>query len=294
MNQIEFFRLQKEILEKFFPLNWFTETSEKNHPAFLRWMLCNKILQQRGVIKFPDQETELLEIGRLVLDSAILVTLTQGNLSQLKFGSLDLYGDKAVQKKIRSRITNPEQFEDIMVELSFGAWHEMVKHSVIPLEIESYPDLELKIVGIDIPIFVECKHLRSASENRLNKEITKANSQIKATGIPCYGIGFFDVSIPVSMGQVEDDEFPMRLQEIIEIVQSTISGPKNRSIGVVLLAWDDYNIMGEPPDLTQITFRRRHVRIPHSPSKDVMEIPEDLRLFDGYTTIYNLHWKPRG
>jgi len=150
---------------------------QKNHPAYLRWALCKKIIEQEGIIQFSEQKERLHEVGRIILDSCILVTLTEGNLQQLKLGSLDLYGDEAVQKKIRSRITNPEQFEDLMVELYVGAWHRTKNHTVEPIEKEGYPDLRIEIPNINIPVFTECKHLRTGSKNNLQTQLRKQISK---------------------------------------------------------------------------------------------------------------------
>ena len=293
MRQIEFFQRQKEILEKLFSPERLLETKQKNHPAYLRWALCKKVIEQEGIIQFPEQKERLHEIGRIILDSYILVALTEGNPQQLKLGSLDLYGDEAVQKKIRSRITNPEQFEDLMVELYVGAWHKTKNHTIEPIEKEGYPDLKIEIPSIGIPVFIECKHLWTSSKNRLQEVIKKANKQIKKAAkeikILSYGAVILDVSIPVVAGQVENDNLSDKLQEMIDVVQSALSGGKNRSVGAAIVVWDDYMIMGNPPSNTLVAFRRRYKCVLH---KDVA-IPEKLPLFEGYTSEYWLHWVPR-
>jgi len=154
MIQLEFFQRQKKLLEKLFSPDWFLEAKQKNNPAYLRWALCKKIIEQEGIIQFPEQNERLHEIGRIVLDSYILVALTEGDIQQLKLGSLDLYGDETVQKKIRSRITDPEQFEDLMVELYVAAWHKTKSHAIDPIEKEGYPDLKVEIPNINIPVFI--------------------------------------------------------------------------------------------------------------------------------------------
>ena len=296
MKQIDFFQSQKEILEKLFPPEWFLKTKKKNHPAYIRWSLCKKITDQEGIVQHPEQKGKLHEIGRITLDSYILVALTEGNVQQLKLGSLDFYGDEAVQKKILSRINDPEQFEDLMVELYIGAWHKTKEnHSIEPMEKKGCPDLKIEIPGIDIPIFIECKHLWTSSKNRLQEVIKKANKQIKKAikevKTPSYGVVVLDVSIPIAAGQVANDNLSDRLQELIDVVQSTLSGEKNRSVGVAIVIWDDYMIMGDPPNSTLIAFRRRYKRIFHKNAN--LAVAEELPLFEGYTTTYWLHWAPR-
>jgi len=292
MRQTEFFQRQKKLLEKLFSPDWFLEAKQKNHPAYLRWALCKKIIEQEGIIRFPEQKERLPEIGRIMLDSYIHVALTEGDIQQLTLGSLDLYGDKTVQKKIRSRITDPKQFEDLMVELYVAAWHKTNNHAIEPIEKEGYPDLKIEIPAIDIPVFIECKHLWTDSKNRLQKVIKKANKQLKKAAkeikIPSYGVVILDVSIPVAAGQVENDNLPDKLQRIVDVVQSALSGKKNQFVGAAIIVWDDYMQLGKPPDRTLIAYRRRYKRVTHrSPN---LPIPEDLPLFEGYTTIYGLHW----
>ena len=295
MRQIEFFILQKEILEELFSSEWLSITREKSHSAYLRWTLCNEIIEQKGIIKFPEQEEKLPEIGRIVLDSYILVRLTKGDLQQLKSWSFDSYRDKVVQKKIHSRIRDPRQYEDLMVELYIGAWHKTKNHFVNPIEKEGYPDLKIEIPGVNAPIFVECKHLWTGSENHLRKVIKKANNQIKKTAeetkIPSYGAVILDVSIPVAVGQVENDNLSDELQEIIDGAQLALSGRKNRSVGAATVIWDDCMIMGKPPADTLVAWRRRCKRISHE--KSALNIPEKVPLFEGYTTTFRLDWMSR-
>lgn len=299
MRRIEFFQRQKEVLEKLFSPEWFLETKQKNHPAYLRWALCKKIIEQEGIIQFPEQEEKLPEIGRIVLDLYILVALTEGDIQRLKLGSLDLYGDEAIQKKIRSRITNPKQFEDLIVELYVGAWHKTKNHTIDPIEKEGYPDLRIEIPNINIPVFIECKHIWTVSKNNLQDAIKKANRQIKKgykkvaeeIGVSSYGAVILDVSAPLAAGQVENDNLSDKLQRIVDIVQSALSGEKNRSVGAAIIVWDDYMLMGNPPDSTLVAVRRRYKRISHKNPN--LPVPENLPLFEGYTTTYWLHWAPR-
>lgn len=273
MKRIEFFQRQKEILERLFSPGWFLEAKQKNHPAYLRWALCKRIIEQEGAIQFPEQKEELNKIGRILLDSYILVALTEGDIQQLKLGQIDLYGDDAVQKKIRSRISSPEQFEDLMVELYVGAWHKTENHAVEPIEKDGYPDLRIESPDINIPIFIECKHLWTNSKNKIQQVIKKANKQIKKAtediGTPSCGVAVLDVSVPATVGQVENDTLSNKLQDMIDVIQSALNGQRYRSVKSVIVVWDDYMIMGEPPDRTLVAFRRRYKRISH---KDVTTV----------------------
>ena len=78
---------------------------------------------------------------------------------------------------------------------------------------------------------------------------------------------------------------------MIDVVQSTLSGEKNRSVGVAIVIWDDYMIMGDPPNSSLIVFRRRYKRIFHKNAN--LAVAEELPLFEGFTTTYWLNWAPR-
>jgi hypothetical protein len=291
MERKQFFELQIRLLEELFPKDWFVITRERKHPAWMRWNLCKQILRQDGMIRYPDQQGEFTEIARLVLESWMLIALTKGDINNLTLGSIDLYGDEAVQKKIKSRIANPEKFEDLMVELSFAAWHKSRNHDVVPWEKEGLPDMKIKVPNLELPVVAECKNLRSVSANRIDKVISKASLQIKAVMEPCYGIVVLDVSIPVATLVVVDDELPRKIQEISSIVQSALRGDKNRSIVMAILIWDDCLILGAPPDMTQIAFRRRHVRINHGNAH--RKVAEEIQLFEGFVAMYNCYWRER-
>jgi hypothetical protein len=288
-----FVKQHKEILEKLFPPDWF-QTPRSDHLAYQQWAFCKRILDQGGVLQFPEQQAQIFELARIIVNSGILVTVTGGDIQQLQFGSLNIFGDEVVRKMITSRIAVPEQFEDVMVELSFAAWHGMHNnHHVTPLEEKGLPDFKLELPELNYPVFAECKNVKSGASNRLRKVISKANSQIKATNELCYGVAVLDVSIPIAFEKVENDQFSDRLEEIISFVHSAISGPKNRSIGDVILTWDDYMVKGNPPEPTLVVFRRRSKRISHSPREDIKSLPSDVPLFDGFTGGSFFLWEDR-
>jgi hypothetical protein len=294
IRRTDFFNLQKQILETLFLPEWFVHTTRKDHPAYLRWSLCRKILDQQGAIRWPEQRADLPTLARIGLDSWILAAITEGDLRRLKLGSLDFHGDQSVQKKVRSRVEDPEQYEDLMVELYVGAWHLTENHSVAYLEKEGVPDFRIDIRDADFPVLIDCKRLRQRSAKRARKDVTKANTQIKnaRTNVdPAYGILVLDASAG-DFTKAQGDQLPDGLGPIIKAVQSSLSGQENRSVGAVVLVWDDYMVRGIPPDKTWVGFRRRYERVFHK--NPLTPVPKDLRMFDGWTVEFTLHWTPRG
>jgi hypothetical protein len=106
------------------------------------------------------------------LDSSILTTVSEGNLQSLKLGWMD-FADENVRKKILSRVDDPEQFEDLMVELHIGAWHQLEKHSVEYREKTGFPDFNIGMKGVEIPALVECKRARTTVLDQKVRSRTK-------------------------------------------------------------------------------------------------------------------------
>jgi len=291
MNLVNFFRFQKRLLESLFPENWFIQTKKRNHPAFLRWDLCNRIIAQKGVILYPEQEKELNIIGRILLDSHILCQITGGSFQNLTLGSLDIYGDESIEKKIISRVVDEHQFEDVMTELYIGAWHKTRGHKVIPIEEDGFPDLKVAVPSVFTPIFIECKHLWTSSKRRIEDVVRKANKQLRKIRKKSYGVLLLDLNIPVKAGKVSDDVLPNDLVERLEVIESSLSGKKNRSVGVSVIVWDDHMILGKPPEPTFVVFRRRYKLINHQQPKVI--VPNNIPLFEGFTVTYWLRWTHR-
>ena len=299
INQVQLVQRQKELLEDLFGPEWFSQKARPLHPAYRRWALCGTIAEQGGVIKYPEQKEYLADIARVILDTGVLIDVTTGDPSQLRLGSLATYGDAAVQKKIRSRIGNPNQFEDLMVELYFGAWHKGKEgHIVMPLEQETFPDLKIETPDIDLPVFVECKRLRSVSVNRMRDVVKTASRQLGNTPEDSHRLAVLDVSTAVDLVQSNgddlqhDDPIPKAVSQTIECVRGTLRGGKNLGVDVALVVWDDCIVFGGPKKGGTLLFlRRRGSLLEHERAR--RRIPEPDKLFEGYTAVYLILWKPR-
>jgi hypothetical protein len=161
------------------------------------------MINQNAIIHFPEQKEEIATIGRIALDCAVFTTITKGDLQSLKLGSLEFYGEETVQKKVKTRISDPEFFEDLMVEFYTASWHMHEKYTITPLEVKSFPDFRVELEGKQF--FVECKHLRTGSKNRIHEVIKDANNQIRHTGDGSVGVLIIDVSKVVGFNRVGND-----------------------------------------------------------------------------------------
>lgn len=293
MDRVLLFKKQVEILEKLFPNNWFHNKSNKGHPAYVRWEFCKKIINQNGVIKFPEQEDKIPLIAKVIQDSTNLITISNGNIQELDLGIFNLFNDKEIFKKVTSRVVKPNMFEDIMVELYYGAAQMARSYDVTFLEIENFPDMKINSSDFTIPVFAECKRIISDSYNRLNTEIKDSNRKIKSVNEPCFGLAVFDVTVPVPIRQVNNDKLPKRLENIINTTRRLLTGRKNRSISAVIFIWEDYLKLDSKINKIGYGFRRHSFMLKHS-SQDVrVEIPENLLLLDEKTVYFSISLKPR-
>jgi hypothetical protein len=286
MNNLEYFNKYKLMLENIFSPDWFMDNTNEVHPAYKQYNVCCTFLNQSGILYFPYDNELLFDIARIALDSQIISNTFSPECTEY-------YSNNEVYKLINSRITIPNQFEDLMVELYTGAWHKTKNHIVQPMEIKGYPDIKVEIPGTTNLLYVECKHMYTASHARLRKVIKKANNQIKnaiSDSNVTYGVVVIDVSKTVTDAQQEVGAVPKLIQDFVCIAQSALGGHKNKSVGAAILVWDDFIILGTPPKRTQVAFRRNHARI----DNQYNTIPINIPLFEGYTAVYGVQWKARG
>jgi hypothetical protein len=298
LNRVDFLARQREILEQVFGKDWFLHANKKDkqHPAYKRWELCQTLIDQGGHIR----RDQLSEMGRIALDVYYFIQLTEGNLDQLMLGLFDVIGDQNVRTYIRSRIKDPGFYEDIMVQLYIAAWHKARGHSVALVEKAGWPDVRVNMEIPNIPMLIECKHLRSAleiSKKNLERLTLKANSQIKKGKkdlghTHCYGVLVLDISSIVPDASADVEDIPPQVQEVVSIMRRALSGNKNTSIHIAIIVWDAHKIVqvSSPPSLHYVCSRRT-IRIWHTNGTPIF--PEDiplhiLRTFDNFIQSYLL------
>ncbi len=287
-----FFTQLATLLEQIMPNGWFNNPKNKANPAYQRWAFCQKMISQNGSFRLPEQESELPLLGQLLLDGMHLITITEGDLQQLTVGNFDQY-IKSVKDKIVNYLTHLTQFDDIMLELSFAAWHLIEKHKTEILEVANYPDIKVDIPGCALPIYAECKNVTTPNENSIKRIITHANEQLKNVSERHYGIVILNIGKLIKMQPVNSDAYPEKVDELIKLVTHSLSGKRHRSVGAAILIWDDYMQLGNPQQEMLIAYRRRFVRIDHTPEEGCIEIPQNAELFEGYTSEFTINFKPR-
>jgi hypothetical protein len=278
MTRLEFFRLFATGIEKLIPNDWFNNPKNKTYPVYQRWAFYQKMISQNGFFKFPEQKTELPLFGQFLLDTEYLKTIFANE-----------YFDQLLEParvKIAKYLAHPTQFDDIMLEISFAAWHLMENHRVEILEIDKYPDVKVNVPTLMLPIYAECKNVTTDNDNSIKHKINDANGQLKSVSEAHYGIVVLNIAKSIERQRVYTDAYPERVDEIIKLVKQTLRGARNRSVGAAILIWDDFIQHGEPPQKMYVAYRRRFVRIDHSPEEGCLQIPENADLYKGNTSTY--------
>lgn len=202
-NSVEHFTAQKKLIQELFdPKDWVKICTRKpDHPAVKRYQICEQMIAQKGIIKFPENRNILPELTSILLDNYIFSKLSGGNPESLSLGNFANYGDDKVKQQIQSQLKEKDGFQSLMTELSFGAWFLSKKgFQITATEDEGLADFKIDIHNHPIPVAVECKHIDTNTRNTGYKDdIKKANRQIKKwkTNLSTeaiYGIVVIDVS----------------------------------------------------------------------------------------------------
>ena len=240
---------QKCILENLFGQKWFTTNKRKiqKHPAYKRWNLCNTLLSNNCIFKFPRDEQSLPEFALIFIENLAFIQCSKGNINTFQLGNIANYGGPEVQKRLRSEIFHHKKYLALQTELQFAAWHLSRSHKVEAYEREG-ADFKIEMDGWNLPIICDCKKIgQETSLSRIRYVIKKANKQIKSHGMDCYGLITVDLTDKILVKENLSDTIP---QEIIDFRNEAIKSLKkyNSSITAALLMWQEINILKPPPD----------------------------------------------
>lgn len=289
VTRAQMLRYSKSVLENFFPKNWFSDKVDITHDAYVQWDICNKFMAHEGHVNYPQQAWMLPILSRAVINAFLLNKLTDGDTNRLVIGIFD-YGQKRVHKKILSRFPDSEQFQDMLVELEIGAWHMTNSDKVTPLETEGLPDIEIEIAGYSDTMYVECKNLRSRDERRIADIVNKANAQLENTKSNSYGCLVIRVAEVTNLGVTAEGTKPPEVMQVAKVVESLLVKEQNRATSSVIIIWDAFQIMGQPPENVGVCYIRKSMRINHSNPKRA--IPPNVKLFEAFSLFYRIMFKP--
>lgn len=280
---IEFIRFQLKLLENLFDLN-FLKATNQTHPAQKHWSICVNIVEKGGLIKWNESDEYFRSLLQMVIESDTFITIGNGGIGELQIGDLKIYGDPAVQRKIKSRLQVPLHYNPLMLELSVAAYNLKQGHEVTPLEEENKPDLRVRITGLNHPVYIECKCLESITENRINASLRDSNRQIKSIDEDCYGLVILDLSNAMSriVFTSNTDDIPEEIQRVRNYVQRALSGNKNRSISKVILRYTKA-IKLESSSQRCLFLEKIPIEVNHEAVSGVNHFPNDIKLYRGET-----------
>ncbi|MDZ7660844.1 hypothetical protein [Thiohalophilus sp.] len=293
MDQTAFFAAQKNILESLFGKEWFhvAHASRQGHPAYVRWSLCKDLLEKDGNLRLPDDEPKLHAIAEVILDNALIIQATQGNVQKLTIADLANLGDDSVLARLRGEIKNHGGFLSVMSEIAYAAWHISHGDYVEAYEQPSAADFRICNHEINDPIIVDCKRIdEKSNDQRIAKVIQKANKQIKYMDQRAFGIAALDISDRINNPTDFSDDIPNRVKEHIALAEKAIAG-KNTSVNVVLLIWNDCLIHKDTQPGTRtpywVALRRRSVVVRQPEPRYAIEL-NDETIQVGNTVEYGI------
>lgn len=115
--------------------------------------------------------------------------------------------------------------------------------------------------------WAEVKHIHLLADNpkRVRKVIEKANKQIKNVHpevSDAVGIVFLSIARGVHRATL-DDRIPSDIQPYLDEVERELCSGHSKSVAQAVVSWDDYLVLGEPPQSTLHAFRRRSKVLGH-------------------------------
>ena len=269
---------QRTLLEELFPAGWFADEirGRSHHPANIRWRACQDLLAQSGRVRIADDVELVKSFLATWLDNVALIQATQGSVVSQRLGDLANYGDEAVQNRLRTVVLDPDQFFDVLLEVSCAAWHISHGHKVQATERDGMPDFALEIPGWQLPIQAECKRIRRGP--RVKRAIEKANRQIKNVGQRCYGLVYLDVSECAKVPDLVDpvslkaDTLPDEIVALKNEVQRFLDRVYTSLSGVILL-WKHQTVLPMNDGGLLFVFRYQNLLVRHRNPKE--PLPED-------------------
>jgi hypothetical protein len=278
-----FVRQELSMLENLFDDAGLTKlrVQTPDHPALNRYDLAEDYLTKRQVLQYPDESHMALNIGNLVLDR-----LAQTGVEAKQFW--EVVGDENTKKEIQARLLDPSQF---WIQLSvLNCWSLLRSKGFVAelIEATGSPDI-LVNKGLKNETWVEVKHIQpTTNPTHVRKTIVKANNQIKRARPDGVGILFLYFERPAQR-TVFDDTIPADVEPYLAAVKRELASGFSKSVSQVIVAWDDYMVLGGPPEPTAYFFRRVSKVLEH-PSPKARPILASNTLTLGRTVMTMIRW----
>jgi hypothetical protein len=250
------------------------------HPAVQRYDAL--LATVSGVaIRWPDETDQVATVGTAFLDSLEFDSSPIGE-------TWSRLADSGTLHQIRSRLRDPEQFLDQLAVLR--CW-SLITNAGTPAEIrelEGFPDIQAHPSADDV--WVEVKRIRPGTPaTRVRAVLKKANSQLKKAHADASGIAYVAIERPIVSAAL-DDSIPSFVTECIGEAKRELASGNSKSVGRVIIVWDDLIVLGEPPQATMYFFRRRTISLDHHGPRSIPTLATGEAF--GRTVALSLNWEP--
>ena len=233
------------------------------HSAVKRYDSISGYLAGTVGFRYPDETDLALEIGGVLLDASLPGdTITPEDV-------LKLIGDTDVLEQLRKRVANQRQFHDQMAAIA--CWNLLRANGVAPtlVEKDGLPDISVPVSSEETE-WLEVKRIQKGSKpGRARKVIKKANDQIKRADLDGVGAVFMQIERP-QQSVVFDDSIPMEVNDYVKEVERELGSGGSKSVATVVIAWDDYMLIGDYPEPTMYVLRRRTIVRKHRTPRSVL------------------------
>jgi hypothetical protein len=258
-------------------------TQAPDHPAVTRYDFVKAYSDDAPTLQYPDEYQTVVKLGSILLDR---LALDARPLNQDFWTSI---ADQSSQKEIRARLLDPTQFEVQLSVLNCWSLLRSRGFNAELLEVMGFPDL-LVNRGLPTETWLEVKHIQpSTNPPHVRRVIVKANRQIKKATSEGVGIVFLYLERSKQRA-VLDDAVPADVQLYLSQVEREIASGSSRSVAQVIVAWDDYMMIGDPPQPTAYFFRRVTRVLEHPNPRKTPTFPlEALQL--GRTLVTSVNWR---
>lgn len=242
----ETLRSYKNVLAALFEPEWLDNPGNAAHPAVQQRSQLDLALD--GKIPRLEDRASIFRLGRLGLDANALFKASGGDPRSLRFGDFANYGDERVLPRVLSVARDPEQYNDLLVELGYAAWHLGLGHAVRAFEAPGFADFRAQLPSFERPVIADCKALRADKNlENLDTVLSTANKQIKKHGQDGIGVVFIDASALINrvrfLRPKEDGHVytPPEAKAVREACARQMIDC-NKSLSVVVIAWTDVSL----------------------------------------------------
>lgn len=237
------------------------------HPAVQRYERLAP-MAERVSFDPADELATLLDVSSAMFDRhAWLVDAEGGDYWQI-------IPEEEARRVLRSRLADPAVFGDVVTELFFWGYLRGKGARVDLSAVTGMPDLRVGRNGTTV--WADAKRIRAGTNPlRVRKVIGKASSQVKLADPSGVGAALLFVERHGLRANL-DDRTPSDVAPYLLAVEREMGSNGSRSIGQVVVVWDDYMVMDDAGPRRSYYVRRRSSIVRHQHPRAAPLLPDDF------------------